>query len=236
MFQPKLGMSNVWKGITDNARFLCEGMRVAVGDGNRTLFWSHKWVTNTPLSNLAIQPVPRELEGATVNEMWDSITGWKWESFAPFLHQDTLKLIQAIELKEDAELGDLIYWQSGNKGKFSIKSALSIMRNVTDSLDQTCWDLIWTAPVQQRIRAFLWVACHDRVMSNALRFNRKLTEDARCYVCGAEVESTLHILRNCPLAQVVWRNLGGPADKPEFYQQHLKHWITANLKHEDDKG
>lgn len=33
MFEPKMGMSNTWRGVTDNARILCEGMRVAVGNG-----------------------------------------------------------------------------------------------------------------------------------------------------------------------------------------------------------
>ena len=51
MFNPKVGMSNVWKGITDNAQVQCEGMRTSVGDRKKTLFWDHKWVSNTPLSN-----------------------------------------------------------------------------------------------------------------------------------------------------------------------------------------
>lgn len=90
-------------------------MRTSVCDGKKTLFWDHKWVSNTPLSNLTIHPVPEELSGATVNEMWDPLVGWKWDNFAPYLHQDTLKCIQSFELKEDAELGDLIYWSSGKK-------------------------------------------------------------------------------------------------------------------------
>lgn len=42
MFVPKPGMSNIWSGITENARVLCEGMRMAVGHGLNTLFWDHK--------------------------------------------------------------------------------------------------------------------------------------------------------------------------------------------------
>lgn len=49
MFNPKPNMSNVWNGITENAKLLGEGTRIAVGNGARTLFWDHKWATSKPL-------------------------------------------------------------------------------------------------------------------------------------------------------------------------------------------
>lgn len=49
MFEPKAGASNVWQGITDNAKFMSEGTRVVVSSGSQTLFWDHKWATPKPL-------------------------------------------------------------------------------------------------------------------------------------------------------------------------------------------
>lgn len=77
---------------------------MAVGNGAKTLFWEHKWVTNRSLRELATQPLPSEVEGATVDEMWNHGDGWRWDVFSPYLHQDTLKIIQAHELKEDPNL------------------------------------------------------------------------------------------------------------------------------------
>lgn len=114
-------------------------------------------------------------------------------------------------------MGDLVYWSSGNKGKFSIRSVISIMRNMSDNLDENCWDLIWTAPVQQQIRAFLWVACHERIMSNVMHFKCKLTNDPRYFLCEVGEETTLHILRDCPFARMLWKSLGGPVNNPEFF-------------------
>lgn len=230
MFVPKAGMSNVWRGITENSKILCEGMRMAVGNGDTTLFWDHKWAANTPLSELITQPIPTELEGATVGEMWEAGQGWRWEIFSPYLPHDTLKLIQSHELKEDHNIGDLVYWQDGTKGKFSIKSAIRIMRHETDTLDEACWDAVWRAPVQQRIRAFLWLSCHDRILGNLNRFKRHMTDATKCFICDAPEESTLHIIRECPAARMVWRKLGGPASSPTFFQSDLKDWITDNLK------
>lgn len=106
MFVPKAGASNVWAGITDNARVLCEGMRSAVSTGNRTLFWDHSWAFCKPLSTVATQPIPVDISGATVADMWDDIQGWKWDTFAPYLDQEHLKLIEAFELQPDAETAD----------------------------------------------------------------------------------------------------------------------------------
>lgn len=230
MFVPKKGMSNVWSGITENAKVLCEGMRMAVGNGARTLFWDHKWATSKPLCELVTQAIPSELAGVTVEELWDKDFGWKWDQFAPYLSTDVLKQIQAYELKADPSIGDLVYWQGTSKGKFSIKSAIRLIRNESESLDEDCWDAIWRTPVQQRIRAFLWLVCHDRILGNANRFKRQMTDDPKCFICGAEEETTLHILRDCPAAKVIWKKIGGPATHSTFYNALLKPWVTDNCR------
>lgn len=211
MFVPKKSMSNVWRVITDNARLLCEGMKMAVGNGSQTLFWDHKWVTDQPLNDLVTHPLPMKLAGATVEEMWEPENGWRWEVFSPFLDADTLKLIQSYELKVDTDMGDLVYWKDGEKGKFSIKSALRIMRHETDVVDDTCWEAVWRAPVQQRVCAFLWLSCHDRILGNLNRYKRRMTDIPKCYICDAYEDSTIHILRDCPAARMIWRKLGGCA-------------------------
>lgn len=204
-------------------------MKTAVGNGTNTLFWDHKWATSKPLSKLATQNIPGDTLGATVEEMWEKHHGWKWNIFAPYLPSDVLKQIQSFQLKDDPDIGDLVYWQGNSKGKFTIKSALSIMRNETDSTDDECWNVVWSAPIQQRVRAFLWLSCHDRLLGNLNRYRRHMTDTPKCYICNAEEESTLHILRDCPAAKLVWRRIGGPAHKERFFHETLKQWITINL-------
>lgn len=38
-----------------------------------------------------------------------------------FLSQETMKVIQSHELKEDATRGNLLYWRDGPKDKFTIR-------------------------------------------------------------------------------------------------------------------
>lgn len=103
------------------------------------------------------------------------------------------------------------------------------MRNESEFIDDNCWDAIWDAPVQQRVRAFLWLVYHDRLLGNLIRYRRRMTNNPKCYVCDAEEESVLHILRDCPAARMVWRKLGGPSHKTEFFTSTLKQWIAENI-------
>lgn len=133
-------------------------------------------------------------------------------------------------------MGDLVYWKHGPKGRFSIKSAIHIMQHANDPHDDRCWDLIWKSPNQQRVRAFLWLACHDRILGNLNRFKRHMTTDPSCFICGEAEESSIHILRNCPAARLVWRKVGGNANKPEFWTGDIKEWITGNVEYQNASG
>lgn len=73
-------------------------------------------------------------------------------------------------------------------------------------------------------------------MSNSLRYKRRLTDDPKCYVCGTDEESSLHILCDCATVRMVWSKLGGPADSTGFYEQPIKQWISTNLQHDDKDG
>lgn len=74
---------------------------------------------------------------------------------------------------------------------------------------------------------------HDKVLGNSARIKRHLTNDPSCFNCEAKEESTLHIIRDCPLAKVVWERLGGLTDDPDFLLQSLRDWIVYNMGHKE---
>lgn len=90
-------------------------------------------------------------------------------------------------------------------GGFTIQSTLEIMRNDEVVFTHPKWKFVWKMLVPQRIRFFLWLVFHDRVMTNTFRFVRGLTDDPRCGVCAEVEENIEHILRKCPTAKMVWR-------------------------------
>ncbi|KAL2928004.1 hypothetical protein RDABS01_001753 [Bienertia sinuspersici] len=92
------------------------------------------------------------------------------------------------------------------------------------------WRLVWSLPVQQRIRVFLWLTTHNKILCNANRLKRHLTDDPRCPRCPDTEETLLHTLWGCPAAREVWRGMGGAARLGSFYQGDLQAWLTQNLE------
>lgn len=88
------------------------------------------------MSDLITQPLRIELASAKIEEMRENDHGWRWDVFAHYLNQDTLKLIQTYELKNHPEI------ERELKGKYLIKSALSIMKDESDVIDEDSWNII----------------------------------------------------------------------------------------------
>ncbi|XP_074313591.1 uncharacterized protein LOC141648774 [Silene latifolia] len=128
MFQPKSNMSSVWAGITSQVHTISKGTAMAIGNGRHTIFWDHSWVDDECLSDKAIAPIPTDILGATVSEMWNEANGWKWDLFANYLPQIELQKIASFLLSPDPELEDTVFWKGTTSGNFSIKSALAIIK------------------------------------------------------------------------------------------------------------
>ncbi|KAL2902361.1 hypothetical protein RDABS01_027443 [Bienertia sinuspersici] len=128
MFVPSSNSSNLWKGITENATTIRKGVQLAIGNGKQTLFWDHAWAMNQPLIELAIKPIPEEILGATVFEMWEFGSSWKWDKFAEFLPLSVLKTIQSLEVVLDDDAHDTFFWNGSSDSEFTIKSAIKMMK------------------------------------------------------------------------------------------------------------
>ena len=72
-----------------------------------------------------------------------------------------LKIIEAHALRINSNTGDLLYWGGSSSGKFTIKSAMQIIRRDDVIENDKIWNLIWSLRVQQRAKKFLWLVTHD---------------------------------------------------------------------------
>ncbi|XP_074266442.1 uncharacterized protein LOC141589715 [Silene latifolia] len=145
MFQPKPNMSNVWAGITSQAKIINRGSTVAVGNGRKTLFWDHSWVDSGSLSDRTILPLPEDILGATVSDMWDESSGWKWDVFSNFLSREDLLKIAAYSLSPEPYLEDSLYWNASSSDWVSKNASNSIPFATHDwsmKFALTCW-WIW---------------------------------------------------------------------------------------------
>ncbi|KAL8171482.1 LOW QUALITY PROTEIN: hypothetical protein V2J09_023286 [Rumex salicifolius] len=120
--------------------------RSSVGNGRKTLFWDHCWLSNTPLSRCALLDIPEELEGATVADLWSS-NDWNWAVLNGLLPPNILQQLRAISLSPLEADTDSIFWNGTKSGIFTTKSALQILRNEPTSP---------SSPIWRKIKLFLW--------------------------------------------------------------------------------
>lgn len=107
-------------------------------------------------------------------------------------YANILQCIASHQLVEDPSVGDLLYWGGSKTGRFSIKYALKLIRNEQDDQHDTKWELAWKVPTQQRVKVFLWLVLHDRILSDSNRVKRNLASDPRCPHYGNDEDHRNH--------------------------------------------
>lgn len=128
---------------------------------------------------------------------------------------------------------DQLVWEPSSDGNFTIKSALTLIQNDAQASRDPIWKLVGDSKVPQRIRFFLWLVTHDRIMSNMNRFSHGLARTPFCGRCPNTKKSTLHLLRDCPSARDIWRQLVLRIKLTTFFTSPLHQWIRSNLATSD---
>ncbi|CAA0809421.1 Polynucleotidyl transferase- ribonuclease H-like superfamily protein [Striga hermonthica] len=76
---------------------------------------------------------------------------------------------------------------------------------------------------------FLWLIVKGKLLTNVERRRQHLTDSSLCTLCGRAEESTLHCLRDCARATLVWQRLL-PDSMPGFFSLPLPEWLSQNLQ------
>lgn len=81
----------------------------------------------------------------------------------------------------------------------------------------------------RRVRIFVWLAAHDKLLTNDNRARRHLTVDSACSECGHPVEDMDHILRKCHPAIGLWSQRVKMDEMQEFLEINLCERIRSNI-------
>ncbi|CAA0832753.1 Unknown protein [Striga hermonthica] len=191
-------------------RFVCNGVRWSVGDGTTIRFWRDNWTHSPrPLIYEALSPIPEQQLDWPVSSYVGASGQWRWDLFGHLLPAAVSLRIAAF-LPPSREAGlDSRYWGFSENGQFTTKSAYSYLfgTHQPTASDRSSWRIIWKWVGPQRIRQFLWLVVQEKLLTNVERRRRHLTDSSTCPLCGRGEESTLHCLRDCVKAALVWRKL-----------------------------
>jgi hypothetical protein len=158
-----------------------------------------------------------------VTRTWDEAIIRKY-----FFHHDAEAVLQIKLPRRPAD--DFIAWHFESNGVFTVKSAYRLgMLPTLPSLshgqssnepngERSIWNLIWKAPVPQKVRIFAWRLATDSLAVTDNLHHRIQKISPLCPVCCSEVEDTHHSMVRCTLARAlrdgmrsVWKLLGEAA-------------------------
>ncbi|GLU12078.1 hypothetical protein SLE2022_287860 [Rubroshorea leprosula] len=221
------GASASWRSILKCRDVLQIGLQWRVGLGNSINFWKDQWTSSSPLSKFIVGPVFSESLTMPVSSVITNSMNWNQELLATFLPEAQVKEILSIPLSSTGCIQDKIVWRFSDDGFFSVKSAFHqiLLQKEPIPLQDQCWKWVWKLRCSERVRMFVWLLLRNRVLTNAVRYERHLAASSTCPRCGGESETALHLLRDCPFAIQVWTMLG--LGNHVFFQLSWQQWIRC---------
>ncbi|KAA3472034.1 non-LTR retrotransposon transposase [Gossypium australe] len=225
----KHGQSPIWRGIVKAAPTLSQGSTRVMAEGKETDFWDDSWFGYGRLIDQIQAPIPMSIRHKKVADFWDNGHGWKWNEFAPFLPHKALLQLAPIALNLAPGEKDRLSWRHTPDGKFTFKSAYESLNRHTDTGADMTWKAVWKLRVPERIRTFLWLVLHGRLMTNERRTRLGLAQTAQCERCSSHSEDMLHLLRDCPHSKNLWLSLVPRRLQGDFFGYGTSEWIRTNI-------
>ena len=160
-----------------------------------------------------------------VKDMWDANSNWDFSTLSFVLPSHLQDLIHATPKPFHLSLDDLPSWNSSSNGCFNLHSAYLLASNLTHDPNARPWKWLWTIPTIPRVKTFLWLACHDRLLTKGHLFQRHILPKTTCLLCCSSVETTLHVLRDYPTIQPIWHELSKLNIPHNFFNLDLPNWV-----------
>lgn len=86
---------------------------------------------------------------------------------------------------------------------------IMFLQGALTNMQEPVWSKLWKIKVPNKMKMFLWIALHDKVLRNVERKRRGLTSDGDCDACHSREETAAHILRDCCHAKETWMTMVG---------------------------
>ncbi|CAN1771034.1 Putative ribonuclease H protein At1g65750 [Linum perenne] len=227
--------SNLWRGIKEVWPFLNLGLQWGNGNGRDTKFWTDRWLDS---GQLLIDTMPASSNLDIHEKVVDFVKpngGWDTERLQELMPPEVLSQIIGM-CPPMANLGqDTPVWGLEGSGVYSVKTGYSIIHGLeSDSdMERRKWKTIWSWPGPNKIRHFMWLVAHNRLMTNEERARRHLTSSSECGSCAGVVESIDHVLRGCFIAREVWRKTLSRSHEPSFFSAPFQSWWDSNIQNSE---
>ncbi|XP_074318346.1 uncharacterized protein LOC141655153 [Silene latifolia] len=228
--------SYTWRGILEAREVLEHGLRRRIGDGTATRVWGQSWLPNTHMGRI-ISPCPQGLENMCVAElMMPNVAVWDGDKLNQLLLPIDVQRVLDIRISPNKP-PDIWFWDFKKDGLYTVRSAYKML--VGDLGDMAggsnwargrwLWNRLWKLSVWPRVKLFFWQLCSEALATRANIAARVGGEYSLFPFCHSNLESSLHLFRDCGVAKWVWDGLG-LGEMTEGRGEDVKEWVEGYWK------
>ena len=156
-----------------------------------------------------------------------SANGWNWSKISFELPLNIKLEIQATPYAIAARSEDRLSWAANSHGNFDLNSVYKLATSRSDNLEFE-GDWIWKIKILPRIQFFVWKCFHNSIGVKGCRPSRGVNSDLFCPRCRDELETIIHLLRDCGDSKDLWKQLGISEMDKNFFTCDLHTWLTVN--------
>ncbi|GAU47106.1 hypothetical protein TSUD_403390 [Trifolium subterraneum] len=223
--------SSLWRALNELKPILDKHSCWSVGDGRDINAWNDVWIEE----GLCLQDqfyIPQHLNDMKVADLVTDDGQWNWSLLGSWIPSNLCQKIAAIYPPHMDNGRDERIGAGGSKNDFSIAVMYNTMCGFREEDVDPIWRRIWKIKVLERVRTFIWMVKHTRLLTNSLKSVMGLCH-AMCSYCGDVEETTLHAMRDCPVAKDMLLQLILNECRGLFFMGELDAWIEYNLQNQN---
>ncbi|KAI5348581.1 hypothetical protein L3X38_001468 [Prunus dulcis] len=153
---------------------------------------------------------------------------WDFNCLRECLSFHIIQLILSVHAGFNGSGADKYIWQFTPNGSFSVKSAYSSFLPAEASVKWD-WQFLGRLRLPPKVKTFLWIVCHRKLLTNVQMQKRGLTQVPTCPICDYPMETIAHLFKDCPLSLAIWNCLQiGNNPSPDMVD--FKEWLLRNLQ------
>jgi hypothetical protein len=228
----KLTDSSFWKVMLNSFSWLDAHACQAIGNGRGTKAWEMSWIApRLCVTDLGID-IPANIGDVVVADIGKEDGGWNW-NIINWLPANVLNMLTVIPAPAEGYGDDTKFWPHDKHGIFTVRYAYELLLDLGPCEDENVWSKIWKLQMSERVRSFIWLLKHDRLLTNYRKSKMQLGPPY-CDFCGDIIETELHVLRDYPRYMSLWLNFVQDGVRETFFASNLQQWIHLNINGDID--
>ena len=214
----------VWTAVLKGKEVCNKGSKWTIGSNSSLSFWFDKWMGAGMVRELVEGPLNREEELLTIKDVTED-GDWNLGTLSFNFPASLLRNILCTPLRRFAAREDQRSWISSPSGGFDPKNAylIAVGEDFLEPDFNGKW--LWKLKTLPKIQIFLWKCLHHSLPVKSILAQRGIEGLGGCAFCPATKETTIHILRDCPIAKRFWRKSECPLPLEPSFSEYLDTWL-----------